>query len=190
MKTKQSDLIITLDDEPIVTVDNIEVAQFISLLLHNEKIRQVIDTITTKVVLILGRFTPERKVVLDAIREELRRRDFIPVLFDFDKPGTKDTHETIPTLARLARFVIADITGPKSIPQELISIVETLPSLAIQPLWQEGHEPWGMFDHIKRYPWVLAIHPYKDLDDLLATLKESVKAEASKRTTKRVGEKG
>ena len=70
--TKQQDLIITNVFEPEVTVDNIEVAQFVYLLLHNEKIRDVIDTVTSKVVLILGRFTPERKAVLDAIREELR----------------------------------------------------------------------------------------------------------------------
>jgi hypothetical protein len=54
-------LVVSRWDEPAVTVDNIEVAQFISLLLHNEKIRDVIDTITSKVVLILGRFTDERK---------------------------------------------------------------------------------------------------------------------------------
>jgi hypothetical protein len=53
-------------EEPIITVDNIEVAQFIYLMLHNEKIRDVIDTITSKAVLILGRFTGERKAVLDA----------------------------------------------------------------------------------------------------------------------------
>ena len=40
-----------------------------------EKIREVIDTITSKVVLILGRFTGERKAVLDALRDELRKRD-------------------------------------------------------------------------------------------------------------------
>jgi len=39
--------------EPRITIDNIEVAQFIYLLLHNEKIRDVIDTITSKAVLIL-----------------------------------------------------------------------------------------------------------------------------------------
>jgi hypothetical protein len=59
------------------------------LLLHNQKIRDVIDTITSKVVLILGRFTPERKEVLDASRDELRKRDYLPVLFDFDKPELK-----------------------------------------------------------------------------------------------------
>src|SRR5262249_2114359 len=82
----QRNLIITPNNEPVVTIDNIEVAQFIYLLLNNQKIRQVIDTITSKVVLILGRFTEERKRVLDAIREELRKHDYIPVLFDFDKP--------------------------------------------------------------------------------------------------------
>src|ERR1039458_2148519 len=61
----QSNLVITDYDEPPIQIDNLELAQFIYLLLNNEKIRGVIDTITSKVVLILGRFTPERKVVLD-----------------------------------------------------------------------------------------------------------------------------
>ena len=68
--TKQTDLIITPADEPAITVDNLEVAQFVYLLLlNNEKIRDIINTITTKTVLILGRFTPERKAILDALRE-------------------------------------------------------------------------------------------------------------------------
>jgi hypothetical protein len=67
---KQQNLVITQEKEPAITVDNIEVAQFIYLLLHNQKVRDVIDTITSKVVLILGRFTDEPKAVLDALREE------------------------------------------------------------------------------------------------------------------------
>jgi hypothetical protein len=51
---KQQNLVITREDDPEITVDNVEVAQFIHLMLHNEKIRDVIDTITSKVVLILG----------------------------------------------------------------------------------------------------------------------------------------
>jgi uncharacterized protein YjbI with pentapeptide repeats len=109
-RAKQQNLIITDADEPTITVDNIEVAQFIYLLLHNDKIRQVIDTITSKAVLILGRFTDERKAVLDALREELRKRDYLPILFDFEKPRSRDTDETITLLARMARFVIADIS--------------------------------------------------------------------------------
>lgn len=55
-------------------MDNIEVAQFVFLILNNAKIRSVIDTITSKVVLILGRFSSKRKPVLDALRSQLRER--------------------------------------------------------------------------------------------------------------------
>ena len=42
-----------------------ELAQFIYLILNNEKIRDVINTLTSKSVLILGRFNiPERKAIL------------------------------------------------------------------------------------------------------------------------------
>src|SRR5215831_17420688 len=61
LRAKQQNLVITDEDEPAITVDNIEVAQFIYLILRNQKIRDVIDTITSKAVLILGRFTDARE---------------------------------------------------------------------------------------------------------------------------------
>jgi hypothetical protein len=54
--TKQRNLIITDYAKPVITVDDIEVAQFIYLLLNNQQIRKVIDTIASKAVLIVGRF--------------------------------------------------------------------------------------------------------------------------------------
>src|SRR4029078_12101365 len=81
----QTSLIITPDTDPNITVDNLDVAQFVYLLLHNEKIRDVLDTVGSKGVLILGRFTPERKPVLDALRDALRRLDFVPLVFGFTK---------------------------------------------------------------------------------------------------------
>ena len=65
--TKQQGLIITRHDEPEVTVDDLEVAQFVYLLLHNEKIRSVIDTVGRKGVLLLGRFTEGRIAVLERL---------------------------------------------------------------------------------------------------------------------------
>lgn len=178
----QSNLIIMPQGESAIEVDNLEVAQFIYLLLNNDKIRGVIDTIGRKAVLILGRFTPERKAILDAMREELRRHGYLPILFDFDKPGTRDTQETITTLAGMARFIIADITDPKSIPQELAAIVPNLPSVPVQPLLQTGSETWGMYDHIKRYPWVLPVS-YEDQQDLLANLGPKVIVPAEQKAT-------
>ena len=64
----QRDLIINREGQPTITVDDRELAQFIYLLLNNARIREVIDTITSKTVLILGPFTPERKRTLNALR--------------------------------------------------------------------------------------------------------------------------
>jgi len=102
-------------------------AQFIYLLQNNPRIREVIDTITSKVVLLLGRFTPKRKVVLDTIRERLRTKNYSPVVFDFKKPITQNFTETVMTLVGMAKFVIADLTDSKRIPHELMSFVEKDP---------------------------------------------------------------
>ena len=74
----------------------------------HEKIRDVIDTIGKKAVLILGRFTSERKQILNALRDELRNQKYLPILFDFEKPASKDLTGTVLTLAHMARFIIAD----------------------------------------------------------------------------------
>src|SRR5436309_10080496 len=145
----QENLIITLPTEPVITVDDLEIAQFIYLLLNNKKIRNVIDTITSKVVLILGRFTPERKVILDALRDELRKHDYSPVLFDFEKPTSRSITETVRTLAHLARFILADITDPSSIPQELYAIVPTL-AVPVLPLLEASKREYSMFDDLRR----------------------------------------
>jgi hypothetical protein len=129
----QDDLVITRRNEPIITVDNLEVAQFIYLLLNNKKIRDVIDTITSKVALVLGHFTEERKKVLDALREELRQHNYTPVVFDFEKPASRDLTETVSTLAHLARFIIVDLTDPSSAPHEVATIIPQC-IVPVQPL--------------------------------------------------------
>jgi uncharacterized protein YjbI with pentapeptide repeats len=184
---KQQNFIITEYDQPEVTVDNIEVAQFIYLLLYNEKIREVIDTITSKAVLILGRFTPERKAVLDAMRDELRHRNYLPIVFDFEKPASRDLTETISTLAHMARFIIADLTEAKSIPQELQRIVPDLPSVPVQPVLQASAEEYSMFEHFKRYPWVLETYRYQSLDEVITALPEKVIAPAELKAKELVG---
>jgi uncharacterized protein YjbI with pentapeptide repeats len=176
--TQQSNLLITRSGENAISVDSLEVAQFMYLLLNNAKIRHVIDTITSKVVLILGRFTQERKAVLDAIRDELRKRDYIPVLFDFEKPASKDLTGTISTLANMARFIIADLTDPASVPHELRGIAPDI-VVPIQTIILEGHHEYSMFDDLKkRYHWVLEPYQYKSSGLLIDQLKERVIAPA------------
>jgi hypothetical protein len=125
-------------------------------------------------VLILGRFTPERKVVLNALRDELRKRNYLPVVFDFEKPASQTTDETITLLARMARFVIADISDAKSVLQELRGIVPNLPSVAVQPLILVPQQEPGMFDFFRRYRWVLEPHYYESQEQLIANLCERI----------------
>ena len=133
-----------------------------------------LSTVCRKAVLILGRFTPERKAVLVALRDALRSQGYLPILFDFEKPASRDITETISTLAHLARFVIADITDAKSIPQELMLIVPNLPSVPVQPLILDSQHEYGMFEHFTRYPWVLPIYRYTDEANLLQSLQEKI----------------
>lgn len=166
---KQTNLTITKANEPPITIDNVEVAQFVYLVLNNPKLRDVIDTIGKKAVLILGRFTPERKSVLDKVRDELRTRNYVPIVFDFDAPVTRNTTETVVTLAHLSRFIIADITSPRSIPQELQAIVPTL-KVAVQPIISADETPYAMFPDIAENHQVLPLFSYNSLEHLVHEL--------------------
>ena len=44
----------------------------------------------------------------------MRKRIYLSILFDFEVPATRDITETISLLARMARFVVADITDANS----------------------------------------------------------------------------
>jgi uncharacterized protein YjbI with pentapeptide repeats len=173
--TKQQNLIITRADEPTVTVDNIEVAQFVYLLLHNEKIRDVIDTIGKKGVLLLGRFTEGRMVVLERLRDKLRDLGYVPMVFNFDKPETKDFSETVRLLCNLSHFVIVDITNPRSAPLELQA---TVPDYLVPfaPILQHGEQPFSMFvDLQNKYDWVLQpVIGYSSVDRLIEVLEDKV----------------
>jgi uncharacterized protein YjbI with pentapeptide repeats len=179
----QADMILTQAGKPIITVGDLEVAQFIYLLLNNQKLRDVIDTVTSKVVLILGRFTEQRKRVLDALKGVLTAppRGYVPVLFDFQPSASRDLTETIMTLAHMAKFIIADITDAQSIPQELSHIVPHLPSVPIQPILLASQWEYAMFEHWRRYTWVLPEFRYHSEEHLLASLDAHVIAPAEAR---------
>ena len=168
--TVQHNLVITKEGEPVVTVDDLEVGQFIYLILNNTKIRNVIDTITSKGVLILGRFSdPQRKSVLDGLREGLRNFDLLPIVFDFDRPTDKDYTETVQTLAGMSMFVIADLTSPKSTPVELEATVKQfkIPYIPIIDISVDPRPFAMLVDSQKSFHWVLPTLKYESKEHLL-----------------------
>lgn len=167
----QKDLIITPPREAEITLDDFEVAQFIYLLLDNQNLRNVIDTITSKAVLILGRFTEEKKKVLDALKDELRKRNYLPIVFDFKPSESRNLTETVSILANMSRFVIADLTDPHSIPQELATIIpSTRSQLVIVPIILDGEQEYAMFESFVDHRSVLPIYRYGSSEILLKNI--------------------
>jgi uncharacterized protein YjbI with pentapeptide repeats len=180
----QRDLRITRTNEGVITVDDIKIAQFIYTLLNNKNVRDSIETLTTKLVLVLGRFTPARKRILDGIKQWLHDHNYVPILFDFDRPASRDFTETVVALAHLARFVVADLTEPASIPKELEAIVPRL-AVPVQPLLQKGAPLYAMFSDYWKYDWVLELLRYRDLSQLLTIFQERV-VDPAEREAKRL----
>jgi len=172
---KQQNLIITPPSEREITVDNIEVAQFVYILLRNQEIRDVIDTIGRKGVLLLGRFTEGRIEILERLRVKLRELGFVPMVFNFDKPETKDFTETVRLLANLSHFVIVDITNPRPAPLELQA---TVPDYMVPfvPILEKGQKPFAMFVGLQnKYDWVLKpVIVYPSVDRLIEVLKNKI----------------
>ena len=174
-----SNLLIKCGDQSTITVENLEVAQFIYLIFDNRKIRGAIDSMASKVVLILGRFTPERKRILNAIHKALHAYQYLPVMFDFEKPDSQDFIEPVTTLAHLSRFVIADVTDARIVIEELDQIVRNI-SVPVKPILSVGSEdePVTLYNLRRNHRSLLSTYRYQDCEALVSNLKRQVIEEA------------
>ena len=150
---KQDNLTITPDDEPVITVDDLEVAQLVYLLLNHKKLRNVLNAVTERGVLLLGRFGGGGLEVLQAVAAKLREAKYLPIIFDFDRPSDRNYTETVKTLAGLSRFIIVDLSGP-SVPQELYATVPHF-KIPFVPILESGRRQFSMAVDLLEYPWVV-----------------------------------
>jgi hypothetical protein len=153
-------------------VDDLEVAQFIYLLLNHRKLRKVLNAITERGVLVLGRLGGGGLEVLEAIAAKLRGLKYLPIIFDFERPADRNYTETVKTLVGLSRFVIVDLSGP-SVPQELYSTVPHF-KIPFVPILEDGRGKYSMADDILEVLPTQIIAPaenwVKDREDRLADL--------------------
>ncbi len=106
-------------------VDDIELAQFIYYLSDHKRLRGTLNVLNEKGVLLLGRFKDGGLERLYTIRQWLQERGYMAMIFDFTRPDNLSFTETIVTMAGLAKFIIADLSGP-SVGQELKAILAEL----------------------------------------------------------------
>jgi len=180
----QTNLIITRKAENPITVDNLKLAQFIYLLLNYQELREVVNSVTERGVLLLGRFGGGGLDVLRAIADKLREWRYLPIIFDFDRPQDRNYTETVKTLVGLSRFVIVDLSGP-SVPQELYA---TVPHFRIPfvPILEEGRYPYAMSVDILEYDWVVKpIVRFASITELLERFPIQIIQPAEERHQKR-----
>ncbi len=171
----EANLLVTPPQERDLRTDCLSLAQLIYFLLRNEHARDLIDTVRHRLVLVLGNFKDERKAVLEAVRSALRNIGFMPMIFDFEGPSSQDTTGTVETLARLAHFVIADLTDPSSVPHELATTVPFLRTTPVLLFRKTGATGYSMARDLEAYPWVLGVHQYETSDLLVAVLPDLVR---------------
>jgi uncharacterized protein YjbI with pentapeptide repeats len=177
---RQDNLIITPRREPVITVDDLEVAQFVHLLLNHQKLRNVLNAVTERGVLLLGRFGGGGLEVLQAVAEKLRAEKYLPIIFDFERPQDRNYTETVKTLAGLSRFIIADLSGP-SVPQELYATVPHF-KLPFVPILEAGRKQFAMAIDLLEYPWV--IRPpvvFASTDELVSLVPSKIIAPAEEK---------
>jgi hypothetical protein len=105
-----------------ITVDDIELAQFVYLLQNHKKLRETLTVLNERGVLLLGRFGGGGLERLYEYREQLTRHGYKAMIFDFARPESLSQTETVVTMAGLAKFIVVDLSGP-SVPHELASIL-------------------------------------------------------------------
>lgn len=151
-KTEQESLVITPEEEQKITVDDLEIAQFLYLVLNNEKLGHFIRVMRTSAVLILGSFGPDSKEFREALRANLRAKGFAPIVFDFDTSKTSYKMETVQTLALLSNFVIVDLSEPAGEYAEIERLIPTtyVPFIKIA---REGAHVSGMLEY--PHDWVI-----------------------------------
>jgi hypothetical protein len=142
---------------------------------------EIMSELTQRRVLILGRFSRRRLPVLEAIKTHLKghKNNYLPELFTFEKPKSRDLVEAIKGFAALSRFVIADLSEPRSVQQELEAIAPDFLSVPIVPLINHGGKEYATFSAIRRRPQV--VQPtikYRNVDDLIVKLDTEVVPQA------------
>ncbi|HKB13115.1 MAG TPA: pentapeptide repeat-containing protein [Vicinamibacterales bacterium] len=161
----QRDLVITPAGAARVTVDDLELAQFVHLMLDNRNLRRMIDTMTARAALVVGAFGTVRADRLAVLQQAIRARGCVPLTIDVTRQVGPDLVSQTTLLARLARFVVADFTAAPQIVQLLEAFV---PEVAAPVLTLDSSAARKRVTYADgwKYAWYLGTTPYRDTKQL------------------------
>lgn len=147
--------------------DDIRLAQFHEIIDEQGSVANLISAGSKRVVLILGRFLPRRKFVLNQLAEALRNRGKVPVIFDFPGPNNRELGDTVRFIAGMSQFIVVDLTKASSVPLELQTIIPDL-MIPVLPIIKSGEQVFSMFSDLqRRYFWIQQPVSYTDAYQLV-----------------------
>lgn len=152
-------------------VDNIELAQFIYYLSNHKKMRDVLNILNAKGVLLLGQFKDGGLERLYKLYDWLKEKNYMPMIFDFERPVNMDYTETVITMAGLSKMIIADLSGG-SVPQELHA---TLTNFQKPIIAYSKTGAYSMFKDLKRKNPYAFDFEYIDDADLFTKMDTNLK---------------
>ena len=151
------------------------------MLVNNERIRDAIDTLGKKSVLLLGRFTGPGWTILQDLKDGLRSRGFVPILFTFLPEQRKSRLDTVETLTLLSRMVIAEITDPRAVIGGLARIERHMTRVPVALLIREPEAPDPMLDGVLAAR--VTLHSYRNMSHLRELLQGAILPSAESHAT-------
>ena len=160
--------------------NDIRVAQFHNIVDEPGSVGKLLAATTKRVVLILGRFLPRRKRVLDRLAQALRDRGKIAVIFDFPSPTDREISDTVRFIAGMSEFIVVDLTKASSVPLELQATIPDL-MVPVLPIIQSDHKAFAMFSDLqRRYFWIQPTVSYKNAVQLVRYVDDAIVARAER----------
>ena len=164
-----------------IEIDDLQVADFVRQINdHPGRVADMVSAASSRLVLLLGRFSGGRKGLLEGIEGVLSEMGYVGMVFDFRPPENRDVIESVSILAGLSNFVIADLTDSRSTALESQLVI---PALAVPfiPIIREGKRAFSMFAALQqKYPWVRPIVVYRSQDELRRRLKGEIIPDAAR----------
>jgi hypothetical protein len=152
-----------IEDGAVMTIDDLEMAQFIYLTQHSHILERC-----GRLVLIAGAFR-ERMGLLATLKEALAASHYVPLSFDL---AQSYGIERLLTLTRLARFLLLDVTDLLFLPVSVQRLIRQ--KVPIQPLIDVSEERTCRCREIAPSPWVLPTYRYRGLAHLHDSVQERI----------------
>jgi uncharacterized protein YjbI with pentapeptide repeats len=147
-------------------VDDIELAQFVYYLSNHKKLRDALNILNDRGVLLLGRFKDGGLERLYSMREWFQGKGYMAMIFDFARPDNLSLTETVVTMAGLSKFIVVDLSG-SSVPAELQAILSQIK----KPILAFG-DPYALFPDLADQTSVVIVKD--DQSNLLLVLEDKL----------------